>query len=125
MFLINLMASQLRFIPTEETIIKNDFINSIVLNKNSFIYLNTFGSIYSINSMNLEINWFSNLKRSFDLNPTNLFLSNPVLLFKDKIILSTDPYCICFKYSIMVQYFKKPITSIVKPIVSGIKFIYY
>ncbi len=112
-------GSQLKFVPTEETIIKNDFINSIVLYKNSFIYLNTFGSLYSINNQNLEINWFSNLKRSFDLNPTDLFFSNPVIAFKDKIILSTDPYLYVLNIYNGSIIFKLPITSIVEPIVSG------
>ena len=48
------METQLKFIPTEETTIKNDFINSLVLYKNTLIYLNTFGSLYSINSQNFK-----------------------------------------------------------------------
>ena len=39
-----------------------------------FIFLNTFGSLYSINFDNFNINWFINLNQSFDLNPRNLFL---------------------------------------------------
>ena len=81
--------------------------------------MNTFGSLYSINNQNLEINWFSNLKRSFDLNPTDLFFSNPVIAFKDKIILSTDPYLYVLNIYNGSIIFKLPITSIVEPIVSG------
>ncbi len=111
-------GSQSMFIPTEETTVKNDFINSLALKDNSIIFLNTFGSIYSINSENLRINWFSNLKQSFDLNPTNLFYANPVVVLKEKIILSTDPHLYILNSINGAVIFKKSITSIVKPIVS-------
>tara|TARA_B100000575_G_C23142154_1_gene665038 strand:- start:3462 stop:4787 length:1326 start_codon:yes stop_codon:yes gene_type:complete len=110
---------QSKFIPTEETTVKNDFINSLAIKGNSLIFLNTFGSIYSINNENLRINWFSNLKQSFDLNPTNLFYANPVIASKDKIILSTDPYLYVLNSTNGAISFKKSITSIVKPIISG------
>ena len=110
---------QQKFIPTEETTIKNDFINSLALNKNSLIFLNTFGSLYSINIQNNKINWFTNLKQSFDLSPTNLFYSNPVLIFEDKVILSTDPYLYILNINNGSTIFKISITSIVKPVISG------
>jgi len=110
---------QLKFIPTEETDIKTDFVNSLALYRDSIIYLNTFGSLYSINSQNLKINWFSNLKQSFDLNTTNLFYSNPVVVFKDKIILSTDPYLYLLNINNGSIIFRAAITSIVKPVLSG------
>ncbi len=112
-------GSQSRFIPTEETTVKNDFINSLALKDDLLIFLNTFGSIYSINSKNLRINWFSNLKQSIDSNPTNLFYANQVVASKDKIILSTDPYLYILNSINGSVGFKKSITSIVKPIVSG------
>ena len=112
-------GAQLKFIPTEETIIKNDFVNSLALNKDTLIYLNTFGSLYSINLENSKINWFSNLKKSFDLNPTDLFYSNPVIISKDKIIVSTDPFLYILNIYNGSIIFKSSITSIVKPLVSG------
>ena len=110
---------KLRFIPTEETIIKSNFVNSLALYRESLIYLNTFGSLYSINTQNLKINWFANFKQSLDLNPTNLFFSNPVIVFEDKIIISTDPYLYLLNINNGSIIFKTPITSIVKPIISG------
>ena len=112
-------GTQLRFIPTEETTIKSDFVNSLALYRDSLIYLNTFGSLYSINNQNSKINWFSNFKESLDLNPTNLFYSNPVVLFKDKIIVSSDPYLYLLNINNGSIIFKIPITSIVKPVISG------
>ena len=110
---------QLRFIPTEETIIKNDFVNSLALYKDTLIYLNTFGSLYSINTQNLKINWFASFKESLDLNITNLFYSNPVIIFKDKIIIATDPYLYLLNINNGSIIFKTSITSIVKPMISG------
>ena len=112
-------GTQLKFIPTEETTIKSDFVNSLALYKDSLIYLNTFGSLYSINNQNSKINWFSNFKESLDLNSTNLFYSNPVVVFKDKIIVSTDPYLYLLNINNGSIIFKIPITSIVKPVISG------
>jgi hypothetical protein len=43
----------LKLIPTEETIIKNKFINNLSLNKKIF-FLNTYGSLYSIDNKNNE-----------------------------------------------------------------------
>ncbi len=112
-------GKQLKFIPTEETTIKNDFINSLSLNKDSLIYLNTFGSLYSINVQNSRINWFVNLKQSYSLNPANLFYSNPVVSFKDRIILSTDPDLYILNSNNGSIISKISITSIVSPVISG------
>jgi len=112
-------GTQLKYIPTEETTIKNDFINSLALNKDSLIFLNTFGSLYSINIQSSRINWFSNLKQTYDLSTANLFYSNPVLIFKDKIVLSTDPYLYILNSKNGSTIFKISITSIVKPVISG------
>ena len=42
-------------IPTEETIVKNQFINNLSLNQESIFFINTFGSLYSINKKNMFI----------------------------------------------------------------------
>ena len=112
-------GSQLKFIPTEETTIKSGFVNSLALGSDVLLYLNTFGSLYSINIQNSQINWFSNFKLSLDLNPTNLFFSNPIIISKDKVIVSTDPYIYLLNLNNGSIILKSPITSIVKPVLSG------
>ncbi len=114
-----LNGTQLKFIPTEETTIKSHFINSLAVNSDTLIYLNTFGSLYSINTQNLKINWFANFKQSLDLNTANLFYSNPAVIYEDKIIVSTDPYLYLLNIKNGSIIFRLAITSIVKPIVSG------
>ena len=57
----------LEIIPTEETTVKNKFINNISLNDNSTFFLNTFGSLYSIDTKSTRINWFINLNQASDI----------------------------------------------------------
>ena len=114
-----LSGERIKFVPTEEIVLKNDFISSIALDKNSLFYLNTYGSLYSINRNNYRINWFINLNQSIDLNLGNLFFSNPILTHRDKIIISTDPYLYIINLSSGSTISKIPITSIVNPIASG------
>ena len=104
--------------PTEETLIKNEFINSLVLNKNKLFYLNTYGSLYSIDNRRV-IKWFINLNQSLDINPSNLFYSNPIVLHREKIIVSTDLYLYILDSDTGNTFFKIAITSLLQPIVSG------
>ena len=79
-------------LPTEETILKNDFINSLAFNDQSLFYLNTYGSLYAIQEENFKLKWFINLNRSINLNTTELFNSKFIILTKNKVVISTDPH---------------------------------
>ena len=114
-----LNGERIKFIPTEEVVLKNDFISSIALDKSSLLYLNTYGSLYSINRNNFRINWFINLNQSIDLNLGSLFFSNPILTHREQIIISTDPNLYLINLSTGSTISKLSITSIVKPIASG------
>ena len=111
-------GDKIKTIPTEETVVKNDYVNSLAIDKKSIFYLNTYGSIYSLNSLG-GINWFASLNQSSEANPTNIFYSNPILLYKDKLIVSTDPYLYILNSKNGFTISKSPMTSIFKPIVSG------
>ena len=111
-------GEKLKIIPTEETIIKNNFINSLASSKDSLFYLNTYGSLYSIDTRG-AIKWFINLNQSLDINPTNLFYSNPIALHQDKLIVSTDLYLYILDSNTGSTLFKTAITSFLKPIISG------
>ena len=69
----------IKSIPTEESLVKNNFINNLSLNNKSLLFLNTYGSLYSIDINNFNINWFINLNLSLDLNPSKLFLQSNCL----------------------------------------------
>ena len=112
-------GERLKYIPTEEVIIKNDFINSLALGNQSVFFLNNYGSLYSINKNDFAINWFVNLNTSLSIGTNNLFFSNQIVFNKDKIIISTDPNLYVINSKTGSTLFKMPVTSIVKPIISG------
>ena len=80
----------IKSIPTEESLVKNNFINNLSLNNKSLLFLNTYGSLYSIDINNFNINWFINLNLSLDLNPSNLFLSNQIVSVGDIAVVSSN-----------------------------------
>ena len=111
-------GEKLKVIPTEETIVKNNFINSLVSSKDSFFYLNTYGSLYSISNKG-EIKWFINLNQALEITSTNLFYSNPIILHQDKLIVSTDLYLYIVDSNNGSIFSKVAITSLLKPVASG------
>ena len=111
-------GEKLKVIPTEETIVKNDFINSLAFTRDSFFYLNTYGSLYSISDKG-KIEWFINLNQSLDVSSTNLFFSNPIILHQDKLIISTDLYLYILDRKNGSLLSKIAITSLIKPVASG------
>ncbi len=111
-------GEQIRSIPTEEIVIKNKFVNSLAIKDTSLFFLNNYGSLYSIDIFSNKINWFINLNRSVDLNPSDLFYSNPILTYQDKVIVSTDPYFYILSAKTGSTLSKNLITSLTKPIIS-------
>ena len=107
----------LKLIPTEETIVKNKFINNISLDKESTFFLNTFGSLYSVDNNKMQINWFINLNENSNINPSDLFLGNKLINTKDKIIVSTNYFTyIVDNYTGSILY-KKNFSSNLKPLI--------
>lgn len=114
----------LKLIPTEETTIKNKFVNNLSLNKESLFFLNTYGSLYSINNDTMRINWFINLNQSVDLNPSNLFLGNKIVINSNKIFVSSNKYTYIIDAKNGSILNKKNYSSQLIPIVnSGINFL--
>ena len=109
----------LKFIPTEETIIKNQFINNLsVTGEKNLLFLNTYGSLYSIDVRTMKIIWFINLNRSTDINPSNLFMSNEIVNYSDKILItSNDNFFIINKKSGSIEK-KFSFSSLIKPIIN-------
>jgi len=77
---------------TSVTFLKTDFMNSFAIDKNNnnLFFLNTNGELYSINYVNESINWVINFKRSGLADDTNLFLSQPIILKKNNLIIVTE-----------------------------------
>lgn len=107
----------LKIIPTEETIIKNKFINNLSSNMNYVFFLNTYGSLYAIDKKKKNIVWFLNLNQSIDINPSNLFLSNQIINHENKIIISSNEFLYILDASTGAIIHKKNFTSIIKPLI--------
>ena len=107
----------LKLIPTEETIVKNQFVNNIAINNNITLFLNTYGSLYAINSETMKILWFLNLNQSLDLNPSNLFYSNQIVTDKEKIFVSSNKNTYIINLLSGGVIYKKNFSSKFKPII--------
>ncbi len=107
----------LKLIPTEETTIKNRFINNISLDDKSTFFLNTFGSLYSIDNTRMQINWFINLNETSNRNPSDLFLGNKLINTKDRIVVTTNYFTYVMDSSSGTILYKKNFSSFIKPLV--------
>jgi len=107
----------IKLIPSEETAFNNQFENNIALSDRDIFFLNTYGSLYSINKNNFKINWFINLNKSLDLNLTNLFYGSNIVSYGDKILLSSNEnfYILDNKTGSILK--KKNFSSNFKPII--------
>ncbi len=107
----------IKSLPTEETVIKNNFINNLSLNNEYTVFLNTYGSLYGIDNQSMNINWFLNLNQSLDINPSNLFRGNHVVINKKKIFVSTNNFFYVLDLQTGAIIFRKNFTTDFKPIV--------
>ncbi len=104
-------------IPTEDTPVKNEFINNLALNSRNLFFLNTYGSLYSIDKSKMKIKWFSNLNQSLDINPSNLFFGNQIISYKDKLVISSRNQLYIINENNGSIIFKKNFFSSIKPLV--------
>ncbi len=110
------IGSILKLIPTEETIVKNEFINNLSL-KNKFSYfLNTYGSLYSIENESFKINWFINLNQTLNLNPSSIFKGNQIINNEKFIIASSNKSTYILDSRNGAILFKKNFSSEIKPL---------
>ena len=108
----------LKSIPTEEFFIKNKFKNNLSINnKGDVIFLNSFGSLYSVNLSSMKINWFNNFNQSFDFSSSNYFMGNQVINSDKVIVISSnkDTYLIDVKTGSVIKKFN--FSSEIKPII--------
>ncbi len=120
LFIIDKLTGVLnKKIPSEETIINNSFVNNISLNKNEIFFLNTYGSLYSINNKNLRFNWFINLNKTLNLDLSNLFFGSELVNFNGKILVSSDQHFYIINSLTGTILSKKNFSLISKPIISN------
>ena len=77
---------------TSLTFLKSDFMNNFAIdeNKKNIFFLNTSGELYSINRLDRNINWILNFKSSSFAEETALFLSQPLVIKNNNLIVSTE-----------------------------------
>ncbi len=105
-------------IPTEETVLKNKFVNNLSANVDKIFYLNTYGTLYALDIETAKINWFLNLNQSEDINPSNLFLSNQIVNNGDKIAISSDKNTYIIDVETGRVDYRKNFSSAIKPILT-------
>ena len=103
-------------IPSEENLIRNNFKNNLSQNNRSILYLNTFGSLYSVDDKTLNINWFVNLNPSTEINNLNLFDSNQIINDDNLIIVTTNTFTYVLDARNGSIIFRTNFISTIKPI---------
>ena len=120
LLILNKVSGDLfKSIPTEETNIKNQFINNLTLNKKNLFFINSFGSLYSIDIDKMKINWFINLNQSSNLNPANIFFGSQLVFYEGKILISANDSTYVIDANTGTIIYKFNFFSIVKPIINN------
>ena len=107
----------IKSIPTEENIIKNEFISNLSSNEKYTFFLNTYGSLYAIDNNRMQIVWFINLNQSIDINPSNLFKGNQIIVKKSKIAVSSNRFTYVIDIETGSIIYKNNFSSSVKPLI--------
>ena len=111
----------LRLIPTEETVTKNQFVNSLSSSNELSFFLNTYGSLYALDNTNMRINWFLNLNQSLDLNPSNLFNGKQIINYRNFVVVPSDNHLYVLNKANGSIIFRKNVSSLIRPIIAGNK----
>ena len=91
-FLDKRNGNTLKLIPTEESTIKNEFVNNLSLDENRLFFLNSFGSLYAIDIEDMSVLWFLNLNQTLELTPSNLFSGSQIINNKSRVIVSSNQF---------------------------------
>ncbi len=106
----------IKFIPTEETVLQNRFISNLARNDKNLFFLNTYGSLYSIDLSNMSLNWFININQSLDLSPSNLFVGNTIIIHKDRLIITSNQFLYVLNATSGSIIYKQNYSSLISPV---------
>ena len=109
----------IKSIPTEETIVTNQFVNNFSIKDNSLFFLNSFGSLYSIDINLKKVNWFINLNQSLELTTNNLFNGTQIISYKNRIVVSTNKLSYLIESSTEIIISSKNFQTNLRPIING------
>lgn len=105
---------------TNLTSLKTDFKNNLALDEinNNILFLNTSGELYSINYVNQKINWVLNFKNSSLANDTSLFISFPIIIKNENLIVSTEQSVLSYNHLLATRNWALPVEPVIKPIIT-------
>ena len=109
-------GSIIQSFPTEDNTIKNKFINNLSTNRDRVFFLNTYGSIYSINPKTMRLEWFKNLNQTRDINPGNLFFGNQIINDDENLIINSNNHTYVIDIKTGKTIHKKNFSSRIKPL---------
>ena len=85
-------------------------------NKKNIFFLNTSGELYSINRLDRNINWILNFKSSSFAEETALFLSQPLVIKNNNLIVSTEKRIMSFESSSGIRNWLFNSNPMLKPV---------
>ena len=105
---------------TSPTFLKSDFENNFALDpiNNNLFFLNTSGELYSFNHKKQNINWVLNFRSSAVAEDTELFLSQPMAIKNNNIIITTKKTVLSYDTLTGSRNWLLPAESIFKPIIT-------
>ncbi len=105
---------------TTTTFLKSDFKNNFAVDKinHNLFFLNTSGELYSINYLNQNINWVVNFKERSMTGDMDLFLSFPIIIKKNNLIISTERSILSYDSISANKIWSFVIKPILKPVVT-------
>jgi outer membrane protein assembly factor BamB len=105
---------------TSNNFLKSDFKNNFAIEivNNNMFFLNTSGELYSISLLNQKINWIYNFKAASLGGDTDLFLSQPIVLKKNNIVISTEKTVFQYNSLSGIKNWTFPSGSILKPVLT-------
>ena len=106
---------------TSLTFLKSDFENNFALDlvNNNLLFLNTSGELYSLNYQTQKINWVLNFKNSSEVTDIELFLSNPIVIKNNNIIITTEKSVLSYNTLTALKNWNLSARTIFKPIVTS------
>jgi outer membrane protein assembly factor BamB len=106
---------------TSLTFLKSDFKNNFALDEinNNLLFLNTSGELYSINYLTEKINWVLNFKNTSQQGDAQLFLSQPIVIKNNNIIISTEEKLLSYNIKTAIKNWNLSVKPIFKPIITS------
>jgi len=105
---------------TSLTFLKSNFENNFALDllNNNLFFLNTSGELHSINYLTQKINWVLNFKNPSLAGDTELFLSHPLIVKNNNLIVTTEKAILSYNTSTASRNWIFSSEPIFKPIIT-------